>query len=110
MDVRAILLTGIPVDATNVSAPSASAPETFSGVPLSLLAVLGRPLLHRIADRLKQSGVDSVSVLNAADPSLALIAGARRADLNWTDVSPEHVWRAAEEEFDRLVRPERRSC
>ncbi|MFL6439363.1 MAG: hypothetical protein ACJ71Q_17445 [Terriglobales bacterium] len=103
MDVRAILLTGIPADATSVSAPSASAAETFSGVPLSLLPVLGRPLLHRIADGLKQSGVDSVSVLNAADPSLALMAGARRADLNWTDVSPEHVWRAAEEEFDRLV-------
>jgi carbonic anhydrase/acetyltransferase-like protein (isoleucine patch superfamily) len=105
MDVRAIVLSGIPVESagTSVSAAVASAPETFSGVPLSLLPIMGKPLLHRIADRLKQTGVDSVSVLNASDASLPLTAEACRADLNWKDVSPEQVWRAAEEEFDRLV-------
>jgi hypothetical protein len=105
MDVRAIVLSGVPVESagTSVTALLASAPETFSGVPLSLLPIMGKPLLHRIAERLKQTGVDSVSVLNASDASLPLTAEACRADFNWKDVSPEQVWRAAEEEFDRLV-------
>jgi NDP-sugar pyrophosphorylase family protein len=67
-----------------------------------MLPVLGRPTLHRLVDRCIKSGVDSVSVLNAADPSLPLVAEARDG-LNWKDVSADQVWRAAEDEFERLV-------
>lgn len=98
MDVRAIILAGLLEETSEAPAES-----SFSGVPFSLLPVLGRPLLHRIADRLKDAGVDSISVLNAADSGLPLVQEAHRADLNWKDVASEQMWRAAEERFDELV-------
>ena len=104
MDVRAILLTGIPAESTTASTLlTGSSPETFSGVPLVFLPLLGSPLLHRFADRLKQARVDSISILNASDPSFALAEDARRADLYWKDITAEQVWRAAEDQFDELV-------
>ena len=104
MDVRAILLTGIPAE-TGEPAPQAAAStlENFSGIPFVLLPVLGQPLVQRIADRLMQSGIDSVTVLNAADPCLPLVQEARRSDLKWKDISADQVWRAAEDEFHELV-------
>ena len=98
MDVRAIILTGLAPEENEASADS-----SFSGVPFSLLPVLGRPLLHRIADRLNDAGIDSISVLNAASGELPLVQEARRADLKWRDVSSEQMWRAVEEQFDELV-------
>lgn len=104
MDVRAILLVGVPPESSDHAVAIApDSTETFSGVPLSLLPMLGRPLLHRIAVRMKQAGIESVSVLNAADDSLPMVADAHRADLNWKNVAADQVWRAAEEEFDALV-------
>jgi carbonic anhydrase/acetyltransferase-like protein (isoleucine patch superfamily) len=104
MDVRAILLTGVPPEPGTASADAvAGTPEHFSGTPFVLLPVLGQPLVQRIADRLMQCGVDSVTVLNTADPCLPLIQEARRSDVKWKDVSAEQVWRAAEDEFQELV-------
>ena len=101
MDVRAILLTGVPTESNNGSlvAPSANSQEMFAGVPLALIPVLGQSVLHRLAARLARSGIDPISVINAADPSLPCVAEARRADLKWTNVSPDQIWSAAEEEF-----------
>jgi carbonic anhydrase/acetyltransferase-like protein (isoleucine patch superfamily) len=67
-----------------------------------MLPVLGKPLVHRLVDRLHKAGVDGISVLNAADPTLPLVEEAS-AGLNWKDVAADQVWRAAEEEFDSLV-------
>ena len=104
MDVRAILLTGVPAEPGDSSTSAAAdAPESFSGVPFSLLPVLGRPVLHRVADQLNQAGVDSISVINAADPSLPLIEDARGADLLWKDVSADQIWRTAEERFSEAA-------
>ena len=103
MDVRAILLTGAAAPCADGWTCVTDSPELFSGVPLAIMPVLGRPLIHHLADRLKQAGVDSVSVLNASDPTLALVEDAERADLKWKNVSSEQVWRAAEDEFDELV-------
>ena len=102
MDVRAILLTGVPAESTT-SAPNDSGKlEQFSGVPLVALPVLGQPLVQRMATRLLKSGVDSVVVLNAADPNLPLMEEAR-GNLNWKNVAQDQVWRAAEDEFSELV-------
>lgn len=100
MDVKAILLIGFP-DADDSS--KVTQPENFSGVPLSFLPVLGRPLLHRFADRLKKAGVDSIAVLNTRDCSSPLVQDAHRSDLKWKDVPAPQAWRAAEEQFDEFV-------
>ena len=101
MDVRAILLIGNP-DPADGAAPSVGA-EAFSGVPLSLLPVLGKPLLHRFTDRLKKAGVDSIAVLNTGECSSPLVQDSRRSDLKWKDVSAQQAWREAEEQFDEFV-------
>ncbi|HWC16659.1 MAG TPA: NDP-sugar synthase [Terriglobales bacterium] len=104
MDVRAIILTGLNPDSADGLPPRANGlPENFSGTPFPLLPVLGRPLLHRIADRLKDAGIESVSVLHAGDGAWPLIQEAHRPDLSWKDATPGQVWRAAEELFDELV-------
>lgn len=102
MDIRAVVLVGHPEAGDNASCLTES--ETFSGVPLSLLPVLGRPLVHRLVDRLKRAAVDSIAVLNAAgDCSSPLVQDARRSDMKWNDVSAPQAWRAAEEQFDDFV-------
>lgn len=101
MDVRAILLIGNP-DPADGAAPSVGA-EAFSGVPLSLLPVLGKPLLHRFTDRLKKAGVDSIAVLNTGECSSPLVEDAHRSDVKWKDVSAQQAWREAEDRFDEFV-------
>lgn len=99
MDVRAILLTGIPAEP---AATSCAATESFSGAPLSLLPVLGRSVLHRTAARLKSCGIDSISVLRANDSGCSLVEDPPHSELRWKDVPAEQIWRAAEEEFETL--------
>ncbi|HKT23174.1 MAG TPA: hypothetical protein VJR04_01145 [Terriglobales bacterium] len=101
MDVRAILLIGNPDPGEG--AASSLDTESFSGVPFSLLPVLGKPLLHRFADRLKKAGVDSIAVLNTGECSSPLIEDARRSDVKWKDVPAQQAWREAEEQFDEFV-------
>ena len=101
MDGRAILLIGNPNPSD--TATSSADSESFSGVPLSLLPVLGKPLLHRFADRLKKAGVDSIAVLNTGECSSPLVEDAHRSDLKWKDVPAQQAWREAEEQFDEFV-------
>ena len=104
MDVRAIVLIGFPGEPNDQPDSAPESLENFAGVPLGLLPVLGQPVLHRIVDRLKSAGIDSFSVLNAAEATLPLVEDARRGDINWQDVSSSQAWRAAEDEFDGLAR------
>lgn len=104
MDVRTIVLTGVPAESNDGSSTiSESARETFACVPLALLPALGCPVLHRLVDRLYKSGVDSISVINAADPSISVVADACRPDLRWKNVSCDQIWRAAEDEFNEVI-------
>lgn len=103
MDVRAILVTGVPAETSDGSAPKRPSSEAFAGVPFFLLPILGQPLIQRFADRLIKSGIDSVTILNAAWSSSPLLVEARRGDLRWKDVAADEVWRVAEEEFNELV-------
>ena len=101
MDLRAVLLIGNP-DPAEDAAPACET-ASFSGVPLSLLPILGKPLLHRVTDRLKKAGVDSIAVLNTSDCSSPLIEDANRSDLKWKNVSAQQAWREAEQQFDDFV-------
>jgi carbonic anhydrase/acetyltransferase-like protein (isoleucine patch superfamily) len=102
MDIRAILITGVPSDPGPDGYPQT---ENFGGIPLTLFPLLGRPVLNRVADRLRSVGIDSISVLRASDSGSALLGSiaiedARTSDLCWKDVQSENIWRAAEEVFE----------
>lgn len=102
MDLRAILVIGHP-EPLNEGITRTVETESFSGVPLAFLPVLGRPLLHRLADRLKRAGIDSIAVLNTGGCSSPLVEDAHRSDLKWKNVSAQQAWREAEEQFDEFV-------
>jgi carbonic anhydrase/acetyltransferase-like protein (isoleucine patch superfamily) len=96
MDIRAILLTGVPSESDS----DCGASESFSRTPLSLLPVLGWPVLHRVAERLRSVGIEPISVLHAGDSGSALLEDSRTSDLSWKDVPSDQIWRAAEEAFE----------
>lgn len=100
MDIRAILLMGAP-GADNAVTNGSSAPEMFSGTPLALLPVLGRSVVHRVADRFKQWGIESVSVLQSC--TQAAVESDQNRDLLWKSVTIDEIWRAAQDEFESLV-------
>ena len=104
MDVRAIILTGFPGEPKEQASSVPASLENFAEVPFGLLPVLGHPILHRVVDRLKSAGIDSVSVLNATESASPLVEDARRGDLKWQNVTSSQAWRVAEEEFDGLAR------
>src|SRR5689334_8886670 len=104
MDVRAIILIGFPSEPSEQLSSVAEPSENFAGIPLAVLPVLGQPVLHRIIDHLKSAGVDSCSVLNAAESTLPVIEDAHRADIKWQNVSSSQLWRAVGEEFDEMAR------
>lgn len=92
MDVRIIMLLG--------SASEADAPESFGGVPIPLLDVLGRPMIHRIADRLRRFGFFAVTVIGDAGPQGArFLRRALRADFRWITAPPDSRWQAAQRVF-----------
>ena len=98
MDVRAILLVG-------PSAAAGSAREQIAGVPIALLDVLGRSLVHRVIERLHRS-VDEIAVIveggeGEAEQFARLITStAALPGVNAT-VMPAggEMWRAAEQAF-----------
>ncbi|HET9741214.1 MAG TPA: hypothetical protein VFQ00_00565 [Terriglobales bacterium] len=96
MDVRAILITGVPAE-LDAGAGSESI-ETFSGTPLVFLPVLGKPVLHRVIERLQRNGIEAITIINGAEES-PFLTDARRSEVKWKDFDASDVWRAAQEEF-----------
>lgn len=96
MDVRAILITGVPAE-SDAGAGSESI-ETFSGIPLVFLPVLGKSVLHRVVERLQRNGIEAITIINGAEES-PFLTDARRSDVKWKDVDASDVWRAAQDEF-----------
>ena len=98
MDVRAILLVG-------PSAAAGSAREQIAGVPIALLDVLGRSLVHRVIERLHGTA-DKIAVIveggeGEAEQFAKLITStAALPGVNAT-VMPAggEMWRAAEQAF-----------
>jgi len=98
MDVRAILLVG-------PSATAGSAREQIAGVPIALLDVLGRSLVHRVIERLRRS-VDQIAVIveggeGEAEQFARLITSTAALPGVHATVMPAggDMWRAAEEAF-----------
>ncbi|MBI2679077.1 MAG: hypothetical protein HYX28_09875 [Candidatus Koribacter versatilis] len=98
MDVKAIVLVG-------PGAAEGSAREQVAGVPIPLLDVLGRPLLHRVVDRLRRS-VDEIAVIveggeGDAETFARLITSTAALPGVKATVMPAggDMWRAAEEAF-----------
>ena len=101
MDVRAIVLLGLAGEGNDRATPVLDSSENFAGTPLAVLPVLGQPVLHRVVDRLKCAGVDSVSVLSAA--RAPLVDDCYPPGIKWQNVADTQLWRASEEEFDHLA-------
>lgn len=99
MDVRAILIVG--------GAPEVNrGPESFAGVPLALLDVLGASVVERMAARLAACGVEEISVIaadgrDASRESLKTLRP-RSANLRWIS-GEEDIWRASENQFSEYA-------
>ena len=98
MDVRAIVLVG-------PSAAPQAAQEQLAGVPIVLLDVLGRPLLHRVIERLRRS-VDEIAVIvesgeGDAEQFARLITSTAALPGVKATVMPTggELWRSAEQAF-----------
>jgi hypothetical protein len=92
MDVRAILLLTGPRNANGHAA------EFLGDVPISLLPVLGKPVLHHVIDRLRGFSVDAVTVVSDVSSS-PFARDAARPGLKWISATGEELWRAAENVF-----------
>ncbi len=94
MDVRAIILIG---GAKPEFGPQT---ETFAGTPLVLHDVLGRPVLHRIVERLQAQGIGAISVISETPmPPQEGAARSAQPALNWTTAAPGQLFRVAENAF-----------
>jgi len=90
VDIRGIVLVG--------GAPAGL--ESFACTPLALHDVLGRPVVHRVMERLAAYGVtDTVVVSQAAMPPLARAARDFRSATKFLHVPEGQLWRAAETVF-----------
>jgi NDP-sugar pyrophosphorylase family protein len=99
MDVRAILIVGGAPD-------SNGGPESFAGMPLALLDVLGASVVERMATRLAGYGVEEISViaahrLDASSESMKTLAP-RGANVRWIS-GAEDIWRASENQFSEYA-------
>ena len=100
MDVKALILLD-EAAATTAHLGSDGAADEF---PLLLIDVLGRPVLHRLADRLLQFAISEVGVVtNLNSQSAGLQRRTMRPDLKWTSVSGAAIWRAAENKFSEFA-------
>jgi NDP-sugar pyrophosphorylase family protein len=95
MDVRAIVLVGPPAD-------DDGSKERLAGVPLALLDVLGKPMLHRMVERLQAGGIDHVSVIccSGSGDAAQFARLAQLASVRWSfAANDEEMWRLAEQRF-----------
>ena len=92
MDVRAILLLTGPGNANGHAA------EIVGDVPIALLPVLGKPVLHHVIDRLRESSVGAVTVVSDAASS-PFTRDALRPWLKWINATGPELWRTAENVF-----------
>src|SRR5215472_8070526 len=105
MDVRAIILVGTSNGTKNALDGNGTSFEqladgTVSGIPIPLLPLFGHSLVSRMAERLIENGVDSVSILSTRQ---AVDQKPLPRQVCWKNESPENIWRAAEDEFADLA-------
>lgn len=100
MDVRAIVLVGPAPEASHVTGPG-----HIAGVPLPLLDVLGKPVLHRALERLRKFRVDEVTVICEAPdgPAAQFSSLAAHPGVRWISAARGEMWRRAEHVFADFV-------
>jgi hypothetical protein len=91
MDVRAILLAG------PASLPEESA--TLGGVPIALLDVLGRSILQRVADRLRNYRISEITAVIDASTAAAPLLPQSGSGLRCCAVQGSSLWEAAQRVF-----------
>ncbi len=76
----------------------------LGGVPLAFLDVLGRPVVHRMANLLQEQGVSRVSILSEYPmPAMSSAGRAVQAAIGCEHLAPARFWRGAENAFSDLV-------
>src|SRR5689334_1394907 len=106
MDVRAIIVVGSATGTQktldgNGTSFDPLADGTISGIAIPLLPLFGRSPVSRLAERLVESGVDSVSIFSSDQaPDQKPLP----PQVCWKkNDSAENSWRAAEDEFAELA-------
>ena len=100
MELAAIIVVGAPreePEAAVTNPPTRSGLETFAGIPLALLDVVGKSVVHHVADRLRRAGVEAVTALT--DEALYQDAALRDGNGEAACRPAADVWRAAEDAF-----------
>ncbi len=92
MDVKALLLLGGTGQETEL--------ESFGGLPLAMIDVLGESVVQRVINRVQKMGVTSVSVISEAPlDAMPTLRTALRPDVKWKQATGSEFWRAGEQQF-----------
>lgn len=100
MELAAIIVVGARQEEPEAAAkhhPAGAGFETFAGIPLPLLDVVGKSVAHHVADRLRRAGVEAVTALT--DDALYQDTALRDGDGQAACRRTADVWRAAEDAF-----------
>ncbi len=97
MDVKALILLDETATTAHLGSDGAA-----DELPLLLIDVLGRPVLHRLADRLPQFAISEVGVVTNLNSQSAALRKTM-PDVKWTSVSGPAIWRAAENKFSEFA-------
>src|SRR5512135_1758180 len=100
MDLAAIIIVDArweDSDTAGNSQPVEAASELFADIPLALLDVVGKSVVHHVADRLRCAGVEAITALTAE--ALCEPAVLREGQLQPACRPASDTWRAAEEAF-----------
>jgi len=100
MDLAAIIIVGArreDFDTAGNNQLARPASESFADIPLALLDVVGKSVVHHVADRLRRAGVEAVTALTAE--ALCEPAALRDGQLQPACRQDTDIWRAAEEAF-----------
>lgn len=100
MDLAAIIIVDArweDSDTAGNSQPVEAASELFADIPLALLDVVGKSVVHHVADRLRCAGVEAITALTAE--ALCEPAVLREGQLQPACRPAGDTWRAAEEAF-----------
>jgi NDP-sugar pyrophosphorylase family protein len=98
MELAAIIVVGARQEEEQAAGNNHHAgAENFAGIPLALLDVVGKSVVHHVADRLRRAGVEAVTALTPE--ALADDAALRDGDSRAACLAANDLWRAAEDAF-----------
>ena len=95
MEVAAIVIVGArpeELEAAGDNQYTGAVSEAFAEIPLALLDVTGKSVVHHVTDRLRSAGVEAITALTPEAPL-------REAEVQPECFSDAGLWRAAEEAF-----------